>query len=105
MRVELDGGYVITDDPAVVDRDRLFVWLRDDAYWWEGGLHRDVFEQAIDNSLAASALGPDAEFVGFARLVTDRASFARRGFATLPNPAIFMQIDRPDAARDGFTTP
>jgi GNAT superfamily N-acetyltransferase len=69
-------SYVIVDDPSVVDRDRLFGWLTTDAYWWSGGLHRDVFDQALDNSVCLSALTTSGAFVGFGRIVTDRATFA-----------------------------
>jgi GNAT superfamily N-acetyltransferase len=69
------AGYLIDDDPRRVDRDRLFGWLSTDAYWWSGGLDRPVLERAVDHSLNLSVLAGEA-FVGFARLVTDRASFA-----------------------------
>jgi GNAT superfamily N-acetyltransferase len=76
MRWELDDGYLIDDDPARVDRDRLYGWLTMDAYWWSGGLSRAVFEQAVDASLTLSVLDPAGALVGFGRLVTDRATFA-----------------------------
>jgi GNAT superfamily N-acetyltransferase len=69
-------GYTITDDPAAVDRDRLFEWLTTDAYWWSGGLSRGVLDAALDTSLCFSALSPSGDFVGFGRMVTDRATFA-----------------------------
>jgi GNAT superfamily N-acetyltransferase len=69
-------GYVVTDDPGAVDRDRLFTWLVTDAYWWSGGLRRGVFDEALDNSLCFSALTTSGTFVGFGRMVTDRATFA-----------------------------
>jgi GNAT superfamily N-acetyltransferase len=69
-------GYVITDDPAAVDRERLYGWLSTDAYWWSGGLSRRVFDEALDHSVCFSALTTSGTFVGFGRMVTDRATFA-----------------------------
>jgi GNAT superfamily N-acetyltransferase len=67
--------YVVTDDPEAIDRDRLFGWL-ESSYWWSGGLHRSVYDAALDHSLCFSALTTDGGFVGFGRMVTDQASFA-----------------------------
>jgi GNAT superfamily N-acetyltransferase len=75
VRVWVGAEYVVTDDPQVIDRDRLFGWLSG-SYWWSGGLHRSVFDRALENSLCFSALTSDGAFVGFGRMVTDRASFA-----------------------------
>jgi GNAT superfamily N-acetyltransferase len=70
------GGYTITDDPAAIDGDRLFEWLSTDAYWWSGGITRAILEGAVANSLCFSALSSAGEFVGFGRMITDRATFA-----------------------------
>jgi GNAT superfamily N-acetyltransferase len=75
MRVPVGAEYVVTDEPEAIDRDRLFGWLVS-SYWWSGGLHRSVLDTALDHSLCFSALTTDGEFVGFGRMVTDRASFA-----------------------------
>lgn len=76
MRVSVGAEYVVTDEPGAIDRDRLFGWLQSDSYWWSGGLHRSVFDAAVDHSLCFSALTRDGDFVGFGRMVTDRATFA-----------------------------
>lgn len=72
-----DGPIVdlaISFDPARVDRDRVYGWLSREAYW-SPGLDRGVFERAVAHSLVASAFVGD-EQVAFARVVTDRATFA-----------------------------
>ncbi len=69
------ADYVVTDEPGAIDRGRLFGWLAS-SYWWSGGLHRSVLDAALDHSLCFSALTVQGEFVGFGRMVTDRASFA-----------------------------
>lgn len=53
--------------------DRLHGWLA--AAYWSPGIPRHVFDKAIDNSLCFAALR-DGELVGFARVITDRATFA-----------------------------
>ena len=67
--------YVVVDDPAAVDVDLLHRWLTEDAYWWRGGLRREVLETALRNSITLTCLHGGA-MVAFARLVTDRATFA-----------------------------
>lgn len=62
----------ITTDPSRVDLDILDAWLNK-TYWAEGR-PREVIERSVQNSLNFSAfLG--GEFIGFARVVTDRATF------------------------------
>jgi GNAT superfamily N-acetyltransferase len=73
MESERDG-YLISDDPARVDLDLTWGFLRT-AYWSEN-VPRDVVERAIANSLPLGVYGPTGAQVGFARAVTDRAAFA-----------------------------
>ena len=68
------NSMTITFDPARLDRDRVYGWLSREAYW-SIGIGRGVFDRAVDNSLVASAFVGD-EQVAFARVVTDRATFA-----------------------------
>lgn len=65
-------GITITDDPAAVDLDVVHGFLVD-AYW-SPGVPRDVVERAIAHSLCLTAIA-DGHQVGFARAVTDRATF------------------------------
>ena len=69
-------GYLMDDDPGAVDRDLLFDWLATDTYWWAGGLDRAVLDAALDGSLTLSVRDGASRFAAFARLVTDRATFA-----------------------------
>ena len=68
------GDLMISFDPARIDRDRVHGWLCREAYW-SPGLDRRVFDRAVEHSLVASAIA-DGEQVAFARIVTDRATFA-----------------------------
>ncbi len=63
----------ITTDADRFDRDRLHGWLS--GAYWSRGIPRQTLDKAIDNSLCFGALR-DGELVGFARVVTDRATFA-----------------------------
>ena len=64
----------VTVDPADLDLDRVHRWLSEEAYW-ALGRPRDVVEHAAAHSLNLAA-HVDGELVGYARLVTDRATHA-----------------------------
>lgn len=66
-------GICITDDPDRVDLEVVHPFLAQ-AYW-SPGIPRDVVARAVQHSLCLSAFDGNAQ-VGFARVVTDRATFA-----------------------------
>jgi N-acetylglutamate synthase-like GNAT family acetyltransferase len=70
------GGLLIriSTDPTDIDLDWLVPALSERAYW-ALGRGRDVVERSIANSLCFSAID-GAKQVGFARVVTDQATFA-----------------------------
>ena len=68
------GGYEISTDPARLDLDVIHGYLRE-AYWSPGVL-RDVVERSIARSLCFGLYAPDGAQAGFARVVTDGATFA-----------------------------
>ena len=63
----------ITTDPARIDAKTVHAWLQG-AYWAKGRTLETV-EKSLANSLNFAAL-QDGKMVGFARVVTDRATFA-----------------------------
>jgi GNAT superfamily N-acetyltransferase len=64
-----------TFDAARIDVDEVWRLLRET--YWSPGVRRDVVERAIANSMVVGALDTEAgRMVGFARAVTDRATFA-----------------------------
>jgi GNAT superfamily N-acetyltransferase len=65
--------YTVSTDPSRLDRDAVYRYLHDEAYWSQG-VARDIFERALDNSLNFTALR-GTQLAGFARVVTDRATF------------------------------
>jgi GNAT superfamily N-acetyltransferase len=67
------AGVRISGDPADVDLDWLVAALSERAYW-AMGRSRDTIERSIAGSLCFSALDGDRQ-VGFARVITDQATF------------------------------
>ena len=69
-------GYEISTDPARLDAPLIHRWLSQDAYW---ALGRSLEKQdlAIANSLNFGVYATGSgEQVGYARVITDRATFA-----------------------------
>ena len=67
-------GYVISDQPERIDLDLTWGFLR--ASYWSPGVARETVERAIEGSLVFGLYAPDGTQAGFARVVTDRATFA-----------------------------
>ncbi len=67
------GEYEISTDPELLDVTVIHAFLTQS--YWSPGIPRPVVERAIENSLCFG-LYRKAEQVGFARVVTDRATFA-----------------------------
>ena len=64
----------ISTDPERLDVELIHHWLSTDAYW-ALGRSRETVERSIEHSLNIGAYdGPDQ--VGYARVVTDQATFA-----------------------------
>lgn len=70
MRVEKDG-YAITTE--AVDLDAVHAYLTES--YWSPGIPKEVVARAAAGSLCFSLFCGEAQ-VGFARVVTDRATFA-----------------------------
>jgi GNAT superfamily N-acetyltransferase len=68
------GGYLISTDRGKLDVDAIFRFLHDDAYWCRG-IPRERVERAIACSLCFGGYAPDGVQAGFARVVTDYASY------------------------------
>ena len=69
-----DAAYEITTDLERMDLDRVHHWLSTDAYW-SLGRSRETVETAARGSLSFAVLR-DGTQVAYARVVTDRATFA-----------------------------
>ena len=69
------SGYEISAAKDRLDVDLITRWLSEESYW-AIGRSRDVTERAIEGSVCVGAYAPGGEQVGFARVVTDGATFA-----------------------------
>jgi GNAT superfamily N-acetyltransferase len=68
-------GFTVSTDPARLDLDLIHRYLSRESYW-AAGIPRDTFTRAIANSLCFGVYDAAGQQVGFARVVTDRATFA-----------------------------
>jgi GNAT superfamily N-acetyltransferase len=69
-----DFSIEITNELRRVDLDRVHDWLARKSYW-AGEMPRSVFDRAVRGSLCFAALA-QGKTVGFARVISDRATFA-----------------------------
>jgi GNAT superfamily N-acetyltransferase len=67
------GPYSISTDPQRLDIDAVHAFLR--RSFWAEGIPRDLVEKSIANSLCFGLFDGGSQ-VGFARVVTDRATYA-----------------------------
>jgi GNAT superfamily N-acetyltransferase len=75
MKSEFSSSDVeISTDPMRIDRDAVFDYLHNRAYWCKG-IPFEILMTALDNSLPFSVFFKK-QFCGFARLVTDGSTFA-----------------------------
>jgi GNAT superfamily N-acetyltransferase len=68
-----DGDLLITDDRSLLDLDVIHGFLK--GSYWSEDIPRDLLQRAIDNSIPVG-LYRSGKQIGFARVVTDRATFA-----------------------------
>lgn len=70
------AGYLISDDPALLDVDAIHAFLTR-SYWAEG-IPRHTVARAVENSLCLGIHSPPPHRaqVGLVRVVTDSATFA-----------------------------
>ncbi|MFJ9738814.1 GNAT family N-acetyltransferase [Streptomyces sp. NPDC101166] len=72
----LAAGYELSTDPDRVDAERVHRWLSTDAYW-ALGREREKQDRAMAGSLNFGVYDvASGEQVAYARVVTDRATFA-----------------------------
>lgn len=68
------GEFTISTDSQLLDLDKIYEFLSQEAYW-ALGRSRERVERSISNSLNFGLFHPTGQ-IGFARVVTDRATFA-----------------------------
>ncbi|MBC8084349.1 MAG: GNAT family N-acetyltransferase [Hymenobacter sp.] len=67
--------FLISTDPARLDLAVVHRYLAGDSYWAKG-IPLETLTRALANSLNFGLYAPDGQQAGFARVVTDRATFA-----------------------------
>jgi GNAT superfamily N-acetyltransferase len=75
VRRKLPGGYELDDDRRRIDLDAVHAYIGGVSYWAKGRT-RDQMQQAIDGSARVIGLYKSGDQVGFARVVSDGATFA-----------------------------
>ncbi|TMP28171.1 GNAT family N-acetyltransferase [Pseudoalteromonas rubra] len=68
------SAYTISTDTTLLNFDVIYHFISDS--YWAKNIPRDVMARAIDNSLCFGAFSEAGEQVGFARVITDNATFA-----------------------------
>lgn len=69
------GQYTFSSDRARVDVAQVHRWLSEESYWAKG-IPFDIVARSIANSVCFSIHHATEGQVGFARVITDRATFA-----------------------------
>ena len=69
-----DNGFVFSDDTQKIDPIRIHHYLSTQSYWAQN-IPLDTVKRSIDNSLCFG-IYKDTVQVGFARWITDKATFA-----------------------------
>ena len=69
------AGFTISTDPARLDLAAIHQYLAEESYWAKN-MPLPLLEKAIANSLCFGLYAPDGQQAGFARVVTDYATFA-----------------------------
>ncbi|MDQ3121095.1 MAG: GNAT family N-acetyltransferase [Actinomycetota bacterium] len=70
MKWELEGGYVLDDDPARIDHEAVHCYLCEESYWAKGR-SRAVQDELIDRAARVVGLYREDRQVGFTRTLSD----------------------------------
>ncbi len=72
--VFLKKGFLISTDKSLIDFNAVYRYLDEESYW-AGGIPVGTLQRAIENSICFGIYQGAAQ-AGFARVVTDKATFA-----------------------------
>ena len=70
-------NYFISTDPSLLNLNVIYNYLSNESYW-ANGIPKEVVEKSLRNSLCFGMYYGNKQ-IGFARLVTDKATFAYLG--------------------------
>jgi GNAT superfamily N-acetyltransferase len=71
-------GCFVSDERDRLDLDRVHFWLARESYWAKD-IPRDLFERSVAGALCFGVYAPGGAQLGFARVITDRATFGYLG--------------------------
>ncbi|WP_243375428.1 GNAT family N-acetyltransferase [Microvirga solisilvae] len=69
------SGWTISNSLSPAELEKAYRWIAEDSYWAKS-LPRSIFERSVANSLCFALRDAAGELRGFARVVTDKATFA-----------------------------
>jgi len=114
MRLQRPDGLFISDDPGLLDLDRVCAWLA--ASYWASYRDRATIERSLAGSRGYGVYEADGTQLGLTRVVTDGATFAwlcdvvvdeawrGRGIGSWLVGAVVEQLRGEDVARIVLTT-
>ena len=70
-----EENYIVSTAAKDVDIEVLHHYLSKESYW-ALNIPREIVEKGVKNSLNFSLLSPEKKFIGYAKLITDKATFA-----------------------------
>ncbi|MFV2000494.1 MAG: GNAT family N-acetyltransferase [Acidimicrobiia bacterium] len=70
------AAYRISSDPELIDIDVVHDYLSNHSYWAAGRSREIVAMSVAHSALVVGAYADDGSQIGFARMVSDRATFA-----------------------------
>ncbi len=82
--IDLSEGIILSDDKARLDVSRIHQWLA--SSYWSPDIERMLVERAIAGSHCLGAYA-DGKQIGFARMITDHATFAWLADVWIDEPA------------------
>jgi GNAT superfamily N-acetyltransferase len=68
------SGYRVSSSREEVDFDVIHSYISNT--YWAKGIPKETFKKALDNSLCFGVFSSEGKQVGFARMITDLATFA-----------------------------
>ena len=71
----LKKGYEISTDKSLIDFEVVYKYLNGDSYW-ANGIQAEKLRKAVENSMCFGVYDRENNQVGFARVITDQATFA-----------------------------
>ncbi|MBU2236888.1 MAG: GNAT family N-acetyltransferase, partial [Gammaproteobacteria bacterium] len=68
------SGYRVSSHREEMDFDAIHTYIS--STYWAEGIPKETFKKALDNSLCFGVFSSEGKQVGFARMITDQATFA-----------------------------